>query len=75
MGLTDVDPFILGVAQYSSHGLEAGTAALAVVVAATANNVMKGIYALVFGERRVGWTALLSLSTLGAASLALYWWL
>ena len=75
MGLTDVDPFILGVAQYSSHGLDAGTAALAVVVAATANNVMKGVYALVFGERSVGWTALLSLSTLGAASLALYWWL
>ena len=75
MGLTDVDPFILGMAQYSNHGLDPGIAALAVLIAATANNVMKGVYVLLFGDRRVGWTSLLSLSSLGAASLALYWWL
>jgi len=75
MGLTDVDPFILGIAQYSSHGLGVETAALAVVVAAAANNVMKGVYAVVFGDRRVGWTALLALASLGGISFLLFRWL
>ena len=48
------------------------TAALAVVIAAATNNVMKGVYALVFGAPRVGRLSLAILSAVGLASLVVY---
>ncbi len=62
-GAADVDPFILGLTQYAGHGLPPETAALAVVVAAASNNLMKAAYARIFGSPRAGW--------LGAAGLGL----
>ena len=70
MGAADVDPFILGLTQYTT--LDLGTAALAVVVAAATNNLMKGVYAAAFGTRRVGRLTLLILSLIGAGSVVLY---
>ncbi len=72
MGATDVDPFILGLTQNGEAGLAVGTAALAVVVAAAANNTMKGVYAKVFGARTIGWPTFGILSLLAAASLGLF---
>jgi len=72
MGAADVDPFILGLTQYVGHGLDLGTAALAVVIAAAANNLMKGIYAVIFGSRRTGRLSLVLLVLFGAASVVLY---
>jgi uncharacterized membrane protein (DUF4010 family) len=72
MGTADVDPFILGLTQYAGSGLDYGTAALAVVIAASANNVMKGVYAFTFGSRQVGRRCLAILTVLGVASIALY---
>jgi len=70
MGATDVDPFILGITQQVGPALPLETAALAVVLAAATNNLMKGIYAVIFGEKVTGWVALAGLIALGAASLA-----
>ncbi len=72
MGGADVDPFVLGLTQYVGHGLDYTTAALAVVVAAAANNLMKGVYAAIFGSRNTGRLSLAVLSLLGLATLALY---
>ena len=72
MGTTDVDPFILGLTQQSAGAAPVALAALAVVVAAAANNLMKGVYAYAFGPRRVGAPALLVLVGFAAASVALY---
>ncbi len=72
MGAADVDPFILGLTQYLGHGLDASTAALAIVVATAANNVMKGIYAVVFGDRRAGVEAFALLAATAAASVLLF---
>lgn len=72
MGATDVDPFILGLTQLAAGRLDLMLAALAVVVAAASNNLMKGIYAATFGERRTGRLALLLLGAMGVLSLALY---
>ena len=72
MGAADVDPFILGLTQYAGGGLDYGTAALAVVIAAAANNLMKGIYAFAFGSRPVGGRSLGILASLGVASIVLY---
>jgi uncharacterized membrane protein (DUF4010 family) len=72
MGAADVDPFILGLTQYAGSGLDYGTAAFAVVIAASANNVMKGVYAFAFGSRPVGRRCLAILASLGVASIVLF---
>ncbi len=71
-GAADVDPFILGLTQVSGHGLASGTAALAVLVAAASNNVMKAVYARVFGARRTGLWGALGLVGAAALSIALF---
>ncbi len=72
MGATDVDPFILGLTQTAGQGVGIGIAAAAVVIAAASNNVMKGIYALVFGSRPAGRLALALLAVWAAATVGLY---
>jgi uncharacterized membrane protein (DUF4010 family) len=71
MGAADVDPFILGVTQQVGSNLSFDTAALAVTLAAAANNLIKGIYATAFGSRVAGRTSLAVLVALGAVSLGL----
>ncbi len=65
-GTTDVDPFVLGMTQ---SGQPAGLAAHAVALAASSNNVMKGIYAFAFADRRTGTQALLLLTALAIVGL------
>jgi uncharacterized membrane protein (DUF4010 family) len=73
MGAADVDPFILGLTQTVGSGLTVETAALAVVIAAAVNNLMKGVYALIFGTHRTGRLSLVLLATLGGISLIAFW--
>lgn len=72
MGAADVDPFILGLTQTAGAGIALDTAALAIVIAAATNNLMKGVYATVFGDRRTGLLSLALLTSLGVASIALF---
>jgi uncharacterized membrane protein (DUF4010 family) len=73
MGLQDVDPFVLGIAQGGVRSTEPlHDLAAAVVIAASANGVAKAVYARSFGGRRVGTlmlTALLALAIVGLAPL------
>ncbi len=66
-GTVDVDPFVLGMTQ---SGQPIALAAGAIAIAASSNNVMKGLYALGFGDRRTGLQALGLLSALAVAGLA-----
>ncbi len=70
MGLTDVDPFIMGMTQTSGGATPASVAAAAVAVAAASNNVAKGAYAWTFAERETGRPALLLLLALAVLGLA-----
>jgi uncharacterized membrane protein (DUF4010 family) len=72
MGAADVDPFILGLTQTGGAGLDPGTAALAVVIASAVNNLMKGIYAVVFGSPRTGRLSFAILTATGALSVVLF---
>jgi uncharacterized membrane protein (DUF4010 family) len=74
-GLSDVDPFVLGLAQSASRPESLATLAQAVTVAAAANNLAKGVYARVFGEREAGNLALALLVGLAVAGLAPILWL
>jgi len=70
LGLVDVDPFILGLAQTPADAGFVATAAAAVVVATASNNLAKAGYAFAFGGARLGRTALVLLGSLSVLSLA-----
>lgn len=67
MGVTDVDPFIMGLTQTAGAATTVHIAAAGIVIAAASNNVVKGIYALSFGDRRTGFMSMALLGTLAAA--------
>jgi uncharacterized membrane protein (DUF4010 family) len=69
MGVADVDPFIMGMTQAAGTATALDVAAVAILVTVASNNVMKGVYALVFGERHAGLEGFLALVLLAAAGL------
>ncbi len=54
MGVSDVDPFILGLTQSAGSLTPIAVAAIAISIAAATNNLIKGIYAYSFSDRRTG---------------------
>ncbi|WP_199154230.1 DUF4010 domain-containing protein [Chromobacterium sp. ASV23] len=71
MGVSDVDPFIMGITQSTPQLTPLPVAAAAILIAASANNVAKGCYALSLGSREAGRQALLMLLALAALGLGL----
>jgi len=52
VGVTDIDPFVLGLAQGGAANVGLELAATAIVVATASNNVLKAVYAIAFSRRR-----------------------
>lgn len=75
MGVSDVDPFILGMTQAAGSITPLQVASASVLIAAASNNVIKGIYAYAFSARRTGRESLLLLIGLGVAGLVPLLWL
>jgi uncharacterized membrane protein (DUF4010 family) len=72
MGVTDVDPFIMGMTQAAGGVTLVPVAATAVLIAAASNNLIKGIYAYILAPREVGrpsFFLLLGLAVLGLLPL------
>ncbi len=70
MGLTDITPYVLGLAQ-GLHGAPALTvAAGGIVISAASNNLVKGGYAYFFSDRKTGRQSLILLLALTLVSLA-----
>ncbi len=67
MGLTDVDPYIMGMTQAGGGVTPLGIAAGGILVAAASNNVAKAFYAFSLADRRTGIQALVGLLVLAAA--------
>ncbi len=74
MGVTDVDPFIMGMTQAAGGVTPVAAAAAAIVVAASSNNVVKGIYAYTLSDRRTGVMSLTWLVVLAVAGLVPLAW-
>ncbi len=75
MGITDVDPFIMGMTQAAGGVTPVTSAAAAVLVAASSNNVVKGIYAYAVSDRKTGRMSLAWLIVLAVAGLAPLAWM
>lgn len=75
MGVTDVDPFIMGMTQAAGSITPLKVAAAAVLIAAASNNLIKGIYAYSLADRKTGVQSLALLTALAAAGLIPLFWL
>jgi uncharacterized membrane protein (DUF4010 family) len=75
MGVSDVDPFIMGLTQAAGTLTPLKVAAGAVVIAAASNNVVKGIYAFSLADRKTGAPSLAMLLGLAACGLTPLIWL
>ncbi|MGB7283016.1 MAG: MgtC/SapB family protein [Candidatus Acidiferrum sp.] len=69
MGVTDVDPFILSLAAPESLLTPIALAGGAIVIATASNNLIKGLYAYGFGNRRAGTQGLALLTALALLGL------
>lgn len=69
MGLADVDPFILGIAQSAGRDVPVTIGASGIVIAGASNNIAKGFYAYGFSNRKTGVHSLALLLSLALAGL------
>jgi len=75
MGVTDVDPFIMGMTQSAGGVTSLKVASAAILIAAASNNLVKGIYAFWFSDRKTGVESLCLLGGLTLAGIAPLLWL
>jgi uncharacterized membrane protein (DUF4010 family) len=75
MGVTDVDPFIMGLTQAAGQATPLASAAAAILIAASSNNLVKGIYAFALSDRKTGLMSLSLLIALAVAGLTPLAWL
>jgi len=75
MGVTDVDPFIMGMTQAAGTVTPLPAAATGILIAAASNNVVKGIYAYMMADRQTGRQSLLLLAVLAVLGLTPLVWL
>lgn len=75
MGITDVDPFIMGMTQAAGTLTPFKVAASSVLIAAASNNLIKGIYSYSLADRKTGIQSLSLLIALAAAGLVPWLWL
>ncbi len=52
VGVTDIDPFVLNLAQGGTAGMSNSALAAAILIAASSNNILKAVYAAFFGGGR-----------------------
>lgn len=75
MGVSDVDPFIMGMTQATPALTPLALASASILIAAASNNFVKGIYAYALADRKTGTSSLCLLTGLAALGLAPLLWL
>ena len=74
-GVTDVDPFIMGMTQAAGTSTPLQVASASVLIAASSNNLVKGVYARFFADRKTGTESFWLLAGLAVLGLAPLFWL
>jgi uncharacterized membrane protein (DUF4010 family) len=75
VGFTDIDPFVLSLAQGGTGAMPVPVAATAILIAIASNNVLKASYAVIFAGWRASLNAaalLVALALAGIAAIALF---
>jgi len=67
VGVGDIDPFVLSLAQGGGSGLPASDLVAAILIAASSNNMLKAAYCLSFAGWRVAYAPALALVMLALA--------
>jgi uncharacterized membrane protein (DUF4010 family) len=75
VGLTDIDPFVLSIASGGAEPLPEKTAAAAVLIAASSNNVLKAAYAVAFAGLRPALPPAVGLGLLALSGAAAAYWI
>jgi uncharacterized membrane protein (DUF4010 family) len=71
VGITDIDPFVLNLAQGGTTGVPIAALAPAILIAASSNNILKAAYAAVFAGGRATAASAAALIFLAAAGAAI----
>ena len=75
MGVSDVDPFIMGMTHEAGLSTSMHLAAMGILIAAAANNLIKGCYAFSLARGRAGRWSLGLLAGLGVLGMLPAFWL
>jgi uncharacterized membrane protein (DUF4010 family) len=75
VGVTDIDPFVLGIAQGGVAHLGLSSAAVAILIAASSNNLLKAVYAAGFAGWRRTFASIASLTALAVVGYGIAAWL
>jgi uncharacterized membrane protein (DUF4010 family) len=70
VGVTDIDPFVLNLAQGGISGVQTADLAAAVLIASSSNNVLKALYAACFAGGRATAASAAVLVILAAGGIA-----
>ncbi|HEX4410035.1 MAG TPA: DUF4010 domain-containing protein [Xanthobacteraceae bacterium] len=70
VGVTDIDPFVLNLAQGGVTGVSNGAIAAAILIAASSNNFLKALYAAFFAGGKATFPSAIALVALAAAGIA-----
>jgi uncharacterized membrane protein (DUF4010 family) len=71
VGVTDIDPFVLNLAQGGVAGVPSSALATAILIAASSNNILKALYAASFAGGKATAGSAAALVLLAAAGVAI----
>jgi uncharacterized membrane protein (DUF4010 family) len=71
IGVTDIDPFVLNLAQGGASGVPGGAIAAAILIATSSNNLLKAVYAASFAGGRATAPSAVALVALAVGGVAM----
>jgi uncharacterized membrane protein (DUF4010 family) len=71
VGVSDIDPFVLNLAQPDAQQITTDVAVGAVLVATSSNNLVKAAYALAYSGARIGVAPVAALSLLAGCGIGI----
>lgn len=71
VGVSDINPFVLSVAQHGAGGMPGAVGAIAVLVATASNNLFQAAYATAYSGGRTGLVPVVALALLAACAIGI----
>jgi uncharacterized membrane protein (DUF4010 family) len=71
VGISDINPFVLSLAQHAGSGMTSTVGATAIVVATASNNLFQAGYATAYSGGRTGWVPVVTLVVLAACGIGM----